>query len=141
MQVLLLQDIKGLGRRFDIKEVKDGFARNFLFPKKLAVPADEQALKIKDAALKEKRHELAKYEALAARLKELTLEFKVRTGEHKEVFGSVKEADILKSLEAHGIAGGHVVLERPLKTLGEHKISVKFGEGVSGEVKVVLKDN
>ena len=87
MKVLLLQDLKGLGKRYDIKEVKEGYARNFLFPRKLAMCADEKATRMKKAAEIKEAGELAHLRAKAEQLKGERLVFKVRVGERGEVFG------------------------------------------------------
>ncbi|MDO8466767.1 MAG: 50S ribosomal protein L9 [bacterium] len=138
MRVLLLQDVKKVGRKHDIKEVSDGYARNFLLARKLAVPADATALKIKASAEKKEQELLAKYSAEVVRLKSEVLEFPVRSGSKGEVFGSVTVADIKKALEAKGFSDCEVELEQSLRFLGEREVEVVFGKGIRGKVKVKL---
>lgn len=138
MKVLLLQDIKKLGRKHEIKEVSEGYARNFLFPRKLARAADEIALRIKSEAETAEKSLLDKYRELAEALKKETLEFKVKTGAKKEIFGSVKGEEIKKALLKKGYGETEPELDQPLKALGEHKVKINFGRGVSGEIRVSL---
>lgn len=138
MKVLLLQDIRKIGKKYDVKDVADGYARNFLIARKLAVPADATALKIKAAAEKGKQELLAKYSAAAAKLKSEVLEFPVRSGSKGEVFGSVTAADIKKALEGKGFSDFEVELEQSLRFLGEREVEVVFGKGIRGKVKVKL---
>ena len=139
MKVLLLQDLKGLGKRYDIKEVKEGYARNFLFPRKLAMCADEKATRMKKAAEIKEAGELAHLRAKAEQLKGERLVFKVRVGERGEVFGGIHAAQIEKALGNRGYEGIGVKLPHPLKSLGAHEVEVHWSHGVSAAVKVVLE--
>ncbi len=141
MKVLLLQDLKGLGKRYDIKEVKEGYARNFLFPRKLAMVADEKALKLKKEEEIKNTGALAHLRAKAEQLKEERLVFTIKVGARGEVFGGIRAAQIEKTLGARGYQEIGVTLPHPLKTVGEHEVEVHFGKGVSGTVKVVLAAN
>ncbi|HEY4475587.1 MAG TPA: 50S ribosomal protein L9 [Candidatus Paceibacterota bacterium] len=139
MKILLLQDVKGIGRRMEVKEVKDGYARNFLIPQKLAMPATSEALSIK-------KGEELKLEAIreqskksAEALQKMTLEFVVKTGGKGEVFGSIKADDIKKALEEKGIKAHGIILEKPIKSLGDHLVEVDFGYGIKGKIKVTLR--
>ena len=138
MKVLLLQDVKKIGRRYDVKEVSDGFARNFLIAKKLAVPADESALRLKAEVDRKEQEEKAVAVAAVGKLKGEILEFKVRSGDKGEVFGSVTEADIKKSLEAKGYKGFSIALDQSLRFLGDRDVDLVFGKGISGKVRVRL---
>ena len=134
----MLQDIKKLGRKMDVKEVSDGYARNFLIAKKLAVPADASALKMKAEMEKKEQELLAKHSAAARKLKNEVLEFSVRAGNKGEVFGSVTAADITKALEAKGFSDFEVELGQSLRFLGEREVEVVFGRGIRDKVKVKL---
>lgn len=135
MKVLLLQDIKKLGKRYDIKEVSDGFARNFLIPKKMAMPANEKALALKaQQEEKEKRTEDG-FKQQAERLQDEILEFRMKTDEGG-VFGSVTAKQIEKALQERGYETSEVILKQPLKSLGDHETEVKFGRGIGGRVRV-----
>jgi len=143
MKVILLEDIRGLGKRNDVKEVSGGYARNFLLPKKLAEVATGAALK-RMAELKSKmdaEHEklVTKLKAEAEKIKNEKLFFKVKTGEKGEVFGSVTARDIERELAERGIPETEAELKKPLKVLGEHTVEVNLGEGVKVEVSVLLE--
>lgn len=138
MKVLLLQDVKKVGRKHDIKEVSDGYARNFLIARKLAVPADASALKLKAEMEKQEQELVARYSAAASKLKNEILEFPVRSGSKGEVFGSVTAADIKKALEAKGFSDFTVELDQSLRFLGEREVEIAFGKGIRGKVKVKL---
>ena len=143
MKVILLQNIKGLGKRHDVKEVKDGYARNFLIPQKLAEFATAAALKkVADLKLKEKTERegmVAELKAEAEKIKDKKIVFKVKTGEKGEVFGSVSALDIKGELEKSGIRHGVAVAPKPIKTLGETKVEINLGEGIKTEVVVVVE--
>lgn len=138
MKVLLLQDVKKVGKRYDVKDVNDGYARNFLIPKKLAMPADKQAMSLKASVEAKERELVDQYQKLAAKLKRDILEFKVRTGEKGEVFGSVDSEKIKKTLKEKGYGEVEVNLEKPLRALGEHELQINFGRGVTATVTVKL---
>lgn len=138
MKVLLLQDVKKIGRKHEIKEVSDGYARNFLIPKKLAAPADEKAMAIKKDFEESEKSALANYKDLSARLSKEVLEFKVKVGNKGEVFGSVNAEQIKTALKDKGYGGVEVLLEKPIRILGENKVEVSFGKGLKGAVKIVI---
>ncbi len=132
MKVLLLQDVKKVGRKNEVKDVSDGYARNFLFAQKLAVPADEGAMKVKARIDANEQALIDGYKAQAAKLKKDVLEFKVKAGQKGEVFGSVSAEDIRKALEAKGYHDAKVRLEKPIRQTGVHDVEVDFGKGVKG---------
>lgn len=138
MTVLLLEDIKNVGKRHEIKEVSDGYARNFLIVRKLAVPADEKALVIKSQLEKQEQFSQKKYQTLAERLKTERLRFFVKTGSKGEIFGSVNEAEIKRALKERGFENARAVLNKPLKALGEHRLEVIFPGGLKAEVLIIL---
>ena len=138
MKVIFLQDVKGVGQKMEVKNVSDGYARNFLLPKKFALPADQKTLQLKAAWEKNRQATVSRYRSEADRAQNITLEFQVKTGDHGELFGSIKEDDIKKSLAAQGIAQCKVVLEKPLKTLGDHLVQIDFSGGITAKVKAIL---
>ena len=139
MKVILLQDIKNLGQKTDIKEVADGYARNFLFVKKLAEPATPQSLTRREQFLKTADEEIKIIQGLANKLAAEKLEFRVATGEKGEVFGSVTEKEIKLVLLERGYPKElGVILEKPIRTTGEHEITIDFGRGIKGLVKLVV---
>lgn len=142
MRVILLQDIKGFGRKFEVKEAKDGYARNFLLPRKLAMVATEAELKKlnreKKIAVEKRQQLISKLKEEARRIEDLTLEFKLKTGEKGEVFGSISERDIESALKERGFGDVRTNLKQPLKSLGENKLEVNLGEGIKAGLKILI---
>jgi len=138
MKVILLEDVKGVGRKMDVKEVSDGYGRNFLLPKKLVLPATPENLRLKEQLTKAEQETVRRLTELAKKLEDSSLEFRVKAGSKGEIFGSVKAEAIKKSLREQGIGAGEPVLEKPLKTLGEHTVPIDFGRGVKSTVRVIL---
>ncbi len=136
MKVLLLQDVRGVGRKNEIKEVSDGYARNFLIARKLAVAANESAMKFKAEVDASEQATIKRYAALAEKLGKESFEFSVKTGAKGEVFGSVTKEDIKKHLFAKGFSEGEIVLPKPIKATGEHLVEINFGKGIVGKLKV-----
>ena len=147
MQIILREDIDKLGNRGDVVKVKDGYARNFLLPRRLAVNANESNKKIveqerqahlrKEATLKGHAEELGKLMA------NLTIVIKQKAGENDHLFGSVTAQDIANALEAqkYTIDRKKIVLDEPIKQLGDYKITVKLHKDVSVEIPLsVTKD-
>ncbi len=138
MKVIFLKDIKGVGKKFDVKNVSDGYARNFLFPQNLAKATTEEVIKNienqKKAALKEEEETKNELIVLAKNLENKEFEFKVKTGDKGEVFGSVTKNDIEKSIAVSG--GIEILLDKPIKKLGEHRVEVNLGKGVRVSLKI-----
>lgn len=139
MKVILLQDIRGIGRKFDMKEVADGYARNFLFPKKLARLADESGQTVKAEHDQKLATGLAELKSAIALLAKEPFEFSVKAGKHGEVFGSVSKKDIESVLHAKGFKKAEVLLDHPIKATGEHIVEVNFGQSVHGKAKINIK--
>lgn len=143
MRVILLRDIRGVGRKNEVKEVKDGYARNVLLPQKLVEVATADALQrlavLKKQLAENHKQNLKKISEDAERLKNIVLEFSVRANETGEIFGSVSAKDIEQSLQKKGfiphinLCGG---LEKPIKRLGEYLIEINLGEGIKTMVKI-----
>jgi large subunit ribosomal protein L9 len=146
VQVLLLKDVAGLGHAGDIKEVAGGYAQNLLLPRKLAVPVTEgskkQAESIHQAAERKRARKQTEAKALAARLEGQVLVFKARAGEGDRLYGSITSADIAERLsQALGIEIERrlVDLEHPIKSVGDHEVTVKVSSGVAARVRVVVE--
>ncbi len=139
MKVILLADVKGVGRKNEMKEVADGYARNFLIGRKLAIAADKKGQSVKAGIDAKEAGEVARLTALATKLAALPLEFTIKTGAHHEVFGSVSKKMIEEAIRAKGITEGELILEHPIKSTGEHKVEVSFGKGVKGIAKITVK--
>jgi large subunit ribosomal protein L9 len=148
MEVILREDIDKLGSRGQIVKVKDGFARNFLLPRRLAVAATEANKKIVEQERQSWLRKEAKFKAdaeeLAAILAGVKLEFARKAGEEDHLFGSVTSLDIESALSAKSfnIDKKKIHLGEPLKVLGEHKVPVHLYKGVVAEVTVnIVKEN
>lgn len=143
MKVLLEQDVKGTGKQGQIVEVSDGYARNYLLPHKLASPADAasiNAANIKKAAAQHRKFQ-AGVEAreLAKKLSALTVQVKVKVGENGKIFGSVTSKEIAAALESqHGIAVDRkkILLDEPIKAVGECSVKARLFEGTDAAFKV-----
>lgn len=147
MKVILIQDIDGLGKTGDIVTVKDGYSRNFLIPKKLAVSATPGNLKVielkKKAKEAKERAELAQAEALKRKLQAISCTISVRAGEDDKLFGSVTSADVAKALEVEGIQidKRKIELPEPVNKIGVYSVLVKLAPQISQSVKVwVVKE-
>lgn len=144
MKVILKHDVKGLGREGDVKEVKDGYARNYLLPNGKAVMADTGALKNwerhRDEREERDRAERAEAEATAAKLRELKVEIPVKAGEKNRLFGSVTNREIAEVIGREGISiDRHAIhLREPIKTVGDHRVEVRLAHGIDTQVTVTV---
>lgn len=138
MRIIFLQDVKGVGKKFDIKEIKDGYARNFLIPRGLAKIATDAAIKeleTKKLALEKQEKEFQlKLESLAKDLSHREFVFSLNTGKKGEVFGSITREDIKNRIDEN--IDMEVKLEKPIKTIGEHQVEINLGKGVKTAVKI-----
>lgn len=144
MKVIILKDTRGVGRKGDIKEIPNGYARNFLIPRHLAKVATEEALnEIKNEKKNEEKHVEALKLKLAKLQKDLhqtPLVFKVKVGEGDKVFGSISKKDIeLKLAIMEPDAMIEVHLPQPIKVLGEKEVEISLGSEVKGRIKVKLE--
>jgi large subunit ribosomal protein L9 len=145
MKVILTQDIKGTGKKDQVIEVSDGYARNFLFPRKLAVEASKQNVNARrnaEAAAAHKK-DLEKEEAqqLAGRLSRLTVRLGVKAGENGRLFGSVTTQEVADALRAqHGIEidKRKISLENEIKAFGTYEAEIKLGHSVTTSVFVMV---
>lgn len=145
MKIVLNQEVKGLGKAGDIKNVADGFAQNFLIPNGLAVPATQGALK-KAQELVEKKKErsqqdLEEAQKIAGEIdgKELVIKEKAKEG---KLFGSINAETIVKKLSEENIDinKNNVELNSPIKEVGEYKIKIKLDHGLEAELKLVVEE-
>lgn len=142
MKVILIEDVQELGSMGDIVQVKDGHARNFLFPRNLAKPATDSNLKIIEDIKRKKESALAKEKKKAEELKEklslVSCTIAVEAGDDDRLFGSVTAQDIARAFEEEGfsIDKRKIVMDEAIKKLGVYHVSVKLHPEVSGEVKV-----
>lgn len=147
MKVILLQDVKGQGKKGQLIDVSDGYARNFLLPKKLAQEATADninTMKMNDKALQEKRQkEREEALALSKVLKEMTLTVVAKGGGAGRLFGSVTNAEIADALEKNHkikLDKRKIVLDDPIKNVGSYTVRCKLGYEVVAELKVEIKE-
>ncbi len=145
MKVILQQDVKGQGKKGQLVDVSDGYARNFLLPKKLAVIATAENLntmKQQEKARKaQQAAEKAEAEALSKKLESLTVKVAAKAGEGGRLFGAVTAKEISECLaQQHGlnIAKAKLVLDEPIKACGGYKIKAKLGYEIVGTVNVMV---
>ncbi len=145
MQVLLLKDVSGVGKAGEVKNVSDGFARNYLIPKGLAKIATKgvlaEAKQRMEAQKRRMEKELATAEELAGKIRAIKLEFEAKAGETGTLYGSITNADIAEKLsEALGqeIDKRKVVLKRPIHEIGDYTVPVKLAGNITAEVVVIV---
>ncbi len=142
MKVILKEDIESLGKAGDAVKVADGYARNYLVPKGLAVEASGRNVKVieqeKKIVLQKLEKQKKTAEAMAAKAAGVVCTIKRRIGEQDKLFGSVHAKDIEAVLKENGIDVDKrwIVLEEPIKALGEFPVKIKFPGGVAAEIKV-----
>ena len=143
MEVILRTDVPKLGKAGDIVKVKDGFARNYLIPKGLAIPANQKTIKAlenqRKVILAKAERERRKAQSLAEKLTGLTLTFYRKVIEGDRIYGSISAQDIVKALEEKELRLERrlVLLEEPIKQLGTHEIPIRLGPDV--EVKITVE--
>lgn len=145
MKVILLADVKTLGKEGEVVEVSDGHAQNFLFPQNLGVPATAEAIrkrneKIETATRKEKK-EMAEIGKIAKRLDGYELTIEEKTNESGKLYASVTAKTIVSSFKKVGfkISEEMVMLDSPIKELGEKDVVINLGHGFEAEVKIIIE--
>ena len=148
MKVILTQDVKGQGKKGQLVEVSDGYGRNFLLAKKLAVlatPENVNTMKMQEKAKKaQEAAEKAEAQAIAKKLEELTVKIVAKAGEGGRLFGAVTGKEIADALsKQHGITinKAKLVLDEPIKACGGYKIKAKLGYEISGTVSVMVAES
>lgn len=143
MKVILTQDIKGVGKKDEIINANDGYARNFLFPKKLAVEANNKNMSLlqgrKDSANYKKEQEKEFANEIKGKLSKIMLTIKVKAGENGKIFGSITSKEIsteLKNQYKIEIDKKKINLKEPIKELGMFTIEIKLYEGITGSLKI-----
>ena len=145
MKVILLTDIKGVGKKDQVIDASDGYARNFLFPKKMAVPADTEnmsKLKARENSKQYKKdQEKENAKRVAEQLSKIIIKFKVKVGESGKIFGGVSSKEIAETLKKEHnleIDKKKIELKEAIKVLGITNVRIKLYEGIYGTVKVDL---
>lgn len=147
MDILLLQDVEGVGKAGEVHAVAGGYARHYLIPRGLAAVATEGALKEaegwRQAQARREERQRAKFEDLAARMEEITLNFKAKVGEKEKLYGSITSGDIAGALErelGEAIDKRKFDLPEPIRELGTYRVAVRLMGDLSPEVTVVVEE-
>lgn len=144
MKVILLQDVEGLGKKYEIKEVKSGYARNLLLPQNLAKAATKEALKWldsqKEVIEKEAEEDLKKAQDLASQLDGIEVNILVKVGDEGQLFESINSQKIVEQLKIMGfeIKKSQVNLKEPIKEIGEFPVSIGLSHNLESEIKVII---
>lgn len=145
MKVILQQDVRGQGKKGQLVEISDGYARNFLLPRKLAVPATAEninTMKLQEKARQaQMAAEKAEAQALAEKLQGIQVKLAVKAGEGGRLFGAVTSKEIAEALSAQfglNITKTKLVLDEPIKACGGYQIKAKLGYEIMGTVKVMV---
>lgn len=143
MKVILLDNIKGVGRKDDVIEANDGYARNFLIPKKLAIPANaENMSKLKgkqDSKAHQKDVDKKAAEEMKEKLSKIILKIKVKAGGNGKIFGGVTSKEVSEQLKAqynYDVDKKKIEIKETIKNIGMFTVKVKLFEGVVGELKI-----
>lgn len=143
MKVILLQDIKNVGRKEQIIEANDGYARNYLFPKKLAIEATkDNMLKLqakKTSEANKKKAEIEANKEIAKKIEKIELIIKAKVGENSKIFGGITSKEIaeeLKKQHKFEIDRKKITLKDTIKSLGRYTAEIKFGDGVNAELTI-----
>ena len=145
MKVILKQDIKGVGKKDQVVNAADGYARNFLFPKNLAVPADSgnmNNLKAKNESIQYRKGEdLKEAKEIAEKMKKITLKIAVKAGDNGKLFGAVTAKEIAESLKNDykiEVDKKKILLSESIKVAGTTRVEIKLNEGVMASVLVMV---
>jgi large subunit ribosomal protein L9 len=145
MEVILKEDVNKLGSRGDVVKVAEGYGRNYLLPRQLAIVANESnkavIAQMKSAAVRRSAKEKSQAEELAKQFEGLSVTFQRRSGEHDQLFGSVTSGDIAEGVAKKGmnLDRKQIQLHDPLKTLGEFTVAVRLHKDVTAHLKVVIE--
>ena len=144
MKVILLQDVDKLGKKYDLKHVADGHARNFLLPKNLVKPATEENMKwleVQKEALRQKsEEELKKVQGVASTIDGLEIILSVKIGEKEQLFEAVTAQKIVEKLKEQGfeVKKTQIILKDPIKELGEFPIKIQLSHNLEAEIKLII---
>ncbi|MBI2643970.1 MAG: 50S ribosomal protein L9 [Candidatus Wildermuthbacteria bacterium] len=146
MRVVLLSDIENIGKQFEIKEVADGYARNFLIPQGLVRPATKQTLQWlsmqKEIAEKKAEDALKQTQELASKLDDLEVSIPMKVGEEGQLFEAITAAKIADRLKEMGydVKKNQVKIENPIKELGEFPVKIAFDHNLEAEISVIVTE-
>ena len=145
MKVILLQDVENLGSKWEIKEVADGYARNFLISKNLAKPATpsevEEAERLRAIAEEKAQKELESFEKIASQLDGYELKISVPTGDERQLYEGVGAQKISAALkeEGYSVTPKQVKIKEPIKELGEFPVTIEFEHGLEADIRVIVE--
>lgn len=147
MEVILLKDVKNIGKKGDIVKVKDGYGRNFLIPRGLAAIATNEAVNQRNLKMesknRRKEEELDEAKALAANINDKKIEIGVKVGENGKLFGSVTNKEVAEQVKkqlGHKVERKRITLKDPIRMIGTYEIPVRIHPKVTATIKVVLKE-
>ena len=145
MRVMLTKDVERVGKAGDIKEVADGYGRNFLLPRKLAVPAHKgaegEAKRLREATAKKEAKERVEAQALADEIGNKTVVVRLKVGAEDKAFGSITNQDVAAALKAQhrvDIDRHKIDIKEPIKTLGEHQVPLRLHRDVTAHVNLIV---
>lgn len=144
MKIILLKDVENLGKKYEVRNVKAGYARNFLIPEKLAKPATKETLKWlevqKQISTKKVEEELKGVQELASSIDGQEIMIKVKVGEKDQLFESITPQKISEKLKELGfeIKKNKILLEEPIKELGEFPVKIRLEHNLESEIRVIL---
>jgi len=145
MKIILLKDVPNLGKELDIKDVKPGYARNFLIPQNLVVPATKRNLQWQERELAKKKlreeQKTKELQEMIKKLKNLKLQISVKTGSKGELFEKITSIKIVNLLKKEGfeISKENIILKEPIEKIGEYAVPISFGKDLKTEIKLVVK--
>jgi large subunit ribosomal protein L9 len=144
MKVLLIKDVKGLGKAGEIKNAKDGYARNYLIPKGFAKLATPEVIKEWEEEQKRKeeelKKELAKLNELKEKIENTTLVIKHKLGANGQLYGAITNKEVAEALKEKGIEIDKKHIEmKQIKTVGEYNIDIKLGHGIYAKLKLIVE--
>jgi len=146
MRIILLEDIENLGKKYEVKDVKDGYARNFLIPKGLAKLATEKAIKWaeeqKELEEKKAEEELKRIQELASSVDGQEVVISAKAGEEGQLFKKINSQDISEKLAELGfeVKKEQIMLEKPISELGEFAVKIRFAHNLEAEIRVVVTE-
>lgn len=147
MKVILNEDIKGVGKKNEVINASDGYARNYLFPKKLAVPADTQNMNVLNAKKASEKHkkdiECEQAKKIQEKMKTIVLKITTKAGENGKTFGSITSKEIAENLEKQfkiKVDKKKIILPEQIKTLGTYIVDIKLFEGVIGKLTLSVTE-
>ena len=146
MKVILLQDVKGQGKKGQLVDVSDGYARNYMLPRKMAIEATADninTMRMNDKARQEKEQRGREAAAaLAAKLREMTLEVRCKGGGAGRLFGSVTSQEVSDALKAEGVELDRrkIVIDEPIKSVGAYTVRCRLGYEITGDLKLTVQE-